>query len=154
MLSIALIIAGCAPPCPDLGKSAPDFTLQAVDGKTVNLSDFQGKTVILNFWATWCGPCQLETPFFQAIHDEQAEKGVVILAIDIKESAATVKNFANSKGMTFPILLDTEAKVAQKYCIPNVLPITLFINAEGIIKARKVGAFRSQAEIESMLDSL
>ena len=154
LASIALIIVSCAPPCPDLGKNAPDFTLQNTEGKSINLSDFKGKTVILNFWATWCGPCQYETPFFQAVHNERANKGAVILAIDIKESSATVKSFAANKGISFPILLDTEAKVAQKYCLPNVLPITIFINAEGIIKARKVGAFKSQAELESMLDSL
>ena len=154
IVSLVLITIGCAPPCPDLGKSAPDFTLQNIEGKNISLSDFKGKTVILNFWATWCGPCQYETPFFQAIHNEQSGKGVVILAIDIKESPATVKNFANSKGVSFPILLDTEAKVAQKYCLPGALPITIFINAEGVIKARKIGAFRSEAELESMLKSL
>jgi peroxiredoxin len=154
IVSIALILISCAPPCPDLGKSAPDFTLQTIDGKNVRLSDFKGKTVILNFWATWCGPCQYETPFFQAIHNERASKGVVVLGIDIKESSATVKKFTDLKGITFPILLDTEVKVAQQYCIPNVLPVTLFINPEGIIKARKVGAFRSQSEIVSILDSL
>jgi peroxiredoxin len=154
VVSLALTIVSCAQPCPDMGKSAPEFTLQTANGENVNLSDFRGKKVILNFWATWCGPCQFETPFFQAIHNEQIDKGVVVLAIDINESASTVRNFANSQGITYPILLDTEAKIAQKYCIPNVLPITLFINAEGIIKARKVGAFRSQAEIKSILDSL
>jgi peroxiredoxin len=154
IISLALILISCAPPCPDLGKSAPDFTLQTTDGKNTSLSDFKGKTVILNFWATWCGPCQSETPFFQAVYNERASKGVAILAIDIKESAATVKNCPYIKGITFPILLDTEVKVAQQYCIPNVLPVTLFINAEGIIKARKVGAFRSQSEIVSILDSL
>lgn len=154
IVSLVLITISCAPPCPDLGKSAPDFTLQNIEGKNVNLSDFKGKTVILNFWATWCGPCQYETPFFQAIHNEQSGKGVVILAIDIKENPATVKNFANSKGVSFPILLDTEAKVAQKYCLPGALPITIFINAEGIIKARKIGAFKDLAELESMLNSL
>jgi peroxiredoxin len=137
-----------------MGKSAPDFTLQDIDGKNVTLSDFRGKTVIVNFWATWCGPCQFETPFFQALHNEQASKGVVILAIDIKESLTTVKNSANSKGMTFPILLDTDAKVAEKYCLPSVLPITLFVNTEGIIKARKIGAFSSKTELESMLKSV
>jgi peroxiredoxin len=153
VLSIALTIAGCASPCPDMGQNAPEFTLQTTDGESINLSDFQGKKVILNFWATWCGPCQLETPFFQEIYNEQANNRVVILAIDIKENASTVRNFANSKAITFPILLDTDAKVAQKYCIPNVLPVTLFIDAEGIIKASKVGAFQSKAEIESILNS-
>ena len=154
IISLILITTGCAPACPDLGKSAPDFTLQNIEGKNVSLSDFKGKTVILNFWATWCGPCQHETPFFQAIHNERADKGVVILAIDIKENPSTVKNFVSNKGVSFPILLDTEAKVAQKYCLPGALPITIFVNAEGIIKARKVGAFRDLAELESMLDSL
>ena len=153
-ISIALTITSCAPPCPDLGKSAPDFTLQTPDGKNVNLSDFRGKKVILNFWATWCGPCQTEIPHFQAIHDQRGNKDTVILAIDFKESLSTVKKFANNKELTFTILLDTEAKVSQQYCIPNVLPYTLFINAEGVIKARKAGAFQTKAEIDSMLNSL
>lgn len=154
IISLILITTSCAPPCPDLGKSAPDFTLQNIEGKNVSLSDFKGKTVILNFWATWCGPCQYETPFLQAIHNERANKGVVVLTIDIKENPATVKSFAKNKGISFPILLDTEAKVAQRYCLPGALPITIFINAEGIIKARKIGAFKDQAELERMLDSL
>ena len=154
LVSLILITSGCTASCPEMGKDAPDFTLQTTDGGSVNLSDFRGKVVILNFWATWCGPCEFETPFFQAIHDEQADKGVVVLAIDVKESGSTVRNFANSKGMTYQILLDTNAKVAQQYCIPNVLPVTLFIDAEGVIKASKVGAFQNEAEIESILDSM
>jgi peroxiredoxin len=152
--SAALSIISCTSSCPEMGKSAPDFTLQNLDGKNVSLSDFRGKTIIINFWATWCTPCQFETPFFQAIHNERASKGVVILAIDIKESSATVKSCANSKGMTFPILLDTEAEVAQKYCLPSAVPITFFVNTQGVIKARKIGAFTSQKEIENILDSL
>jgi cytochrome c biogenesis protein CcmG/thiol:disulfide interchange protein DsbE len=155
-ICICITLSGisCVPPCPDVGQSAPDFTIQNIDGKNVSLSDFKGKIVILNFWATWCGPCQSETPFFEAVHKERASKGLVILAIDFKESPSTVKNFASTKGISFPILLDTEAKVSEKYCLPSALPITIFINSEGIIKARKVGAFRSQAEFESMIDSL
>jgi peroxiredoxin len=153
-ICITLLSVNCAPTCPDVGQAAPDFTLQNIEGKNVSLSDFRGKTVLLNFWATWCGPCQAETPFLEAVHNERATKGVMILAIDIKENPATVKSFAVSKGMSFPILLDTEAKVAQKYCLPSAIPITIFINAEGTIKARKVGAFRNQAELESMIDSL
>ena len=154
VVCITLLGVSCAQSCPDLGQSAPDFTLQDINGKNVSLSDFRGKTVVLNFWATWCIPCQSETPFFEAVHNERAGEDLVILAIDIKENPATVKSFANAEGMSFPILLDTEAKVAQKYCLPSAIPITIFINSEGIIKARKVGAFRNQAEFESMIDSL
>jgi len=150
----ALLSTSCTPSCPDIGKSAPEFTLKSVDGSAISLSDFRGKKIILNFWATWCEPCKFEIPFFQEIYSEQTGNNVVVIAVDVKENAATVQDYANSKSLTFPILLDTDAKVVQKYCLPGALPITLFIDAEGTIKARKIGAFRSQAEVESILDSL
>lgn len=150
----ALSSISCTPTCPDIGKSAPEFTLKSVDGSDISLSDFHGKKVILNFWATWCEPCKFEIPFFQKIYSEQTGNNIVVVAVDVKETASKVQDFANSKALTFPILLDTEAKVVQKYCLPGALPITLFIDAEGTIKARKIGAFRSQAEVESVLNSL
>ncbi len=152
--SIAFILPGCSKSCPDIGSSAPDFTLETTDGGSLSLSDFQGKIVILNFWATWCVPCQSEMPHFQAVHNEHSGKGVALLSIDIQESPSQVKEFADSNGLTFPLLLDRQAEVAQKYCLPSALPITLFIDAEGIIRARKVGAFRNKGEIESLIDAL
>jgi peroxiredoxin len=150
-----LSLFGCgAQSCPELGKTAPDFTLQNIEDKSVTLSELKGKTVVINFWATWCGPCQFETPFFQAAHLERGNKSVVILGIDVKENSAVVKTFVNGKNISFPILLDTEAQVVQKYCCPNALPITYFVNGEGILKARKVGAFQNQAELMNMLDSI
>jgi len=152
--SLPILSINCASPCPDIGKSAPDFTLESIEGGKISLSDFQGKKILLNFWATWCGPCKSELPFFQAIHSEQSMKNVAIVAIDIKENTTTVKNFADSQDYTFTILLDKDAKIAQKYCLPSALPITIFIDSQGIIKARKIGAFRSQDELEKMLRSL
>lgn len=157
MASIVVVLSliGCgSQSCPELGKTAPDFTLQSTEDKNITLSELRGKTVVINFWATWCGPYQFETPFFQAIHLERANKGVVMLAIDVKESPEIVKNFVTSKNITFPILLDTEAQVVQKFCLPSALPITYFVNGEGILKARKIGAFQSQAELTNMLDSI
>ena len=154
LIVVAIFLLGCGNPCPELGKSAPDFTLKSTEDKTVTLSGLKGKVVVINFWATWCGPCQFETPFFQAAHLERKDKGVVILGIDVKENAATVRNFVNSKNVTFTILLDEEAQVVQNYCLPSALPITYFVNGEGILKARKVGAFQNQAELMKMLDSI
>jgi peroxiredoxin len=154
MVFAALITTGCAPPCPNIDSEAPDFTLENVHGESISLSDFKGKIVMVNFWATWCGPCLAEIPHFQAIYDERAGTDLVFLAIDIQESASTVQNFVESNAVTFPVLLDSQADVAKLYCLPAALPQTLFINHEGIIKDRKLGAFQSQEEIEIILDSL
>ncbi len=152
---VVLSLIGCgSQSCPELGKPAPDFTLQNTEDKNITLSGLKGQILVINFWATWCGPCQFETPFFQAIHVERANKGVAVLAIDVQESPAIVKNFVTSKNITFPVLLDTDAQVAQKYCLPNALPITYFVNGEGILKARKIGAFQSQAELTNMLNAV
>jgi len=152
--SITLIITGCTPTCPDVGSPAPNFTLQTPDGESISLSDFQGKLVMLNFWSTRCGPCVVEMPHIQAVHEEWANQGLVVLAINISDNAATAQAFIESKGLTFPTLLDPQMNVFGEYCLPQAIPITLFINTEGIIKARKVGAFQSPTEIESLLKSL
>ena len=152
ILAMVFIITGCPRPCPDIGSVAPDFTLETIDGKSASLQEFQGKTVMLNFWATWCGPCVAEMPHLQEVYDERSGEGLVLLSIDIGENVSQVKDFIEQRGFTFPVLLDTQAEVAELYCLPQVLPQTLFIDSEGTIKARKVGAFRNKDEIYSLLD--
>lgn len=152
--SIALIMTGCAPTCPEMGGQAPNFTLKTPDGESLSLSDFRGRPVMINFWSTRCGPCVIEMPHIQAVYDKRSNQGLVVLAINISDSAATAKQFVTDQGFTFTVLLDPGMKVFQKYCLPQAIPITLLINAEGTLKAGKVGAFRSQDEIESVLDSL
>ena len=154
IVSVALIITGCAPSCPEIGGQAPDFTLNTVDGESVTLSDFRGNPVMVNFWSTRCVPCVMEMPLIQAVYDERSNQGLVVLAINMGDSATTAKEFVTSRGLTFPVLLDPRMTVFQKYCLPQAIPITLFINAEGIYKAGKAGAFQSLDQIESLLDAL
>jgi peroxiredoxin len=137
-----------------IGNEAPDFTLNTVKGVPASLKDFRGKSVILNFGATWCGPCQYELPFIQSVYSERADKGVAVLGIDIRESKELVQDFFANQGVTFNILLDQDALVARKFCLTGPIPITFFINSDGIIKARKIGAFQSQKEIENILNTL
>lgn len=155
ILSTILIITGCTTPkCPDLNDVAPDFTLKTPEGQNMSLSDFRGKTVILNFWATWCGPCKLEMPFFQAVYEQRSADGLVVIAVDVMEDASTVGQFVSNMKLTFPVLLDIKSEVAQQFCLPQALPATLFIDKEGIVRAGKVGAFLNQQQIEDMLDSM
>jgi len=133
---------------------APDFTLKDLNGQDVTLSAFRGKIVMVNFWATWCGPCKKEMPFFQAISDNWSQEDLKILAIS-KEGTATVFNWKNSQEevYTFTFLLDSEGEVSELYNITEI-PRTFFIDAEGIIRKIKVNSFSSQAEIEVILESL
>jgi peroxiredoxin len=140
------------------GNRAPDFALKDINKQDVKLSDFRGKIVMVNFWATWCGPCKEELPFFQAISGNWSEEDLAILAIS-KEGTTTVLDWINNQEevYTFTFLLDSEGEVTTNYgFIPGVttIPRTFFIDAEGIIKKIKVDRFSSQTEIEDILNSL
>ena len=135
---------------PEIGKLAPDFKLTGLDGQEVSLSDFRGKPVLLNFWATWCGPCRIEMPFLQEIYEEWTGKGLVVLAVNLQENPTTVKQFVENAGLTFPVLLSPGNKVPLAYNIRGI-PATFFIDADGVIRDIKIGAFSGAGEIESKL---
>ena len=139
---------------PNVGNRAPDFTLQDIYGKEVSLSSFKGKTVIINLWATWCGPCVAELPHFQEIYNTWPRDQLVVLAIDIREETGPVRSFVESQKFTFPVLLDNFGKTASEYGTSNSIPRTFFIDKNGIIKKSQVGSFRNKAEIEEILKSL
>lgn len=115
-----------------------DFTLKDFDGNEVSLSDYRGKMVILNFWASWCPPCKTEMPDFDSVNRELTEDDdVVILTVNLTngyrgETEKVAKEFINKNGYTFPVLLDTEGIAAQIYGISSI-PTTYFIDKEGYV---------------------
>ena len=160
VLGSGLVLAGCSSGATSDGGSetemlAPDFQLLSLDGQTINLSDFRGKPVLLNFWASWCGPCEFEMPFLQEIYEDEewSQKGLVMLAVDIGEPPARVKDFMERLGLSFTVLLDIDQDVALKYNI-RAIPTTFFIDKDGIIQETKIGAFTGKAEIEERLGSI
>jgi len=123
-----------------VGERAPDFVLEdAVTGRPIRLSDYRGRTVVLNFWATWCVPCREEMPDLQrAFEDGQARGEVVVLGVNDKEPASVVTAFTKEVGTTFPIALDRTSAVRSQYGVIG-LPGTFFIDRDGIIRSQHFG---------------
>ncbi|MBN1146813.1 MAG: TlpA family protein disulfide reductase [Anaerolineales bacterium] len=119
---------------------APDFELTALSGETVRLADLRGKPVVINYWATWCGPCVREMPMFQKYHDLYGDKFVMI-GIDEEEPPAQVQELVDSFEFTYPMLLDTNVSAGELYQV-MVLPSTFFIDAEGILRYRHIGSLQ------------
>ena len=114
-----------------IGHPAPDFRLQDLNGKEVTLAEFKGKVVLLDFWATWCGPCREELPALQRIHRDLADKDVVVLALDAKEEKDVVAKFIEKQKYTFPVLL-TPSEVLDGYRI-HAYPSVFAIDKNGLV---------------------
>jgi thiol-disulfide isomerase/thioredoxin len=121
------------------GKTAPDFTLETLDGKRVQLSSYKGQAVLLNFWATWCGPCKIEMPWFVELQKEYGPQGLQIVGVAMDDASRDeIGKFVKEMGVNYTILLGKEA-VGQDYGGVNVLPTTFFIDRDGKIVAREFG---------------
>jgi len=136
-----------------VGMRAPDFTLSALDGTTVTLTDHLGKTILVNFWLTHCGACQAEIPYIQALYDKWPKDKVALFAITTREDPQTVSEFISKNGLSFPVLLDIEGKVDAQYH-PEGYPTTYFIDTKGIIRQIELGRFSSLEEIEEIIESI
>ncbi|MCY9667536.1 TlpA family protein disulfide reductase [Paenibacillus alginolyticus] len=124
------------------GQKAPDFELKDLQGQTVKLSDFQGKKVMINFWATWCPPCRVEMPHMQKFYADYNKQGVVILAVNLtptEENADSVPAFVKDYGLTFPVVLDEEGTTMQTYQVV-AYPTTYLLDSNGVIREKFQGA--------------
>lgn len=117
---------------------APDFSLKDLRGNLVSLRDFRGRVVFLNFWATWCPPCRLEMPTMEELHREFADHGLVILAVNFRESPDEVRSFLKQHGFTFTTLLDEEERAFGLYRAWS-LPTTYLINKKSEIVGKVIG---------------
>ena len=121
------------------GVPAPDFTLSSLDGKKVKLSDFRGKAVLLNFWATWCPPCKVEMPWFEDLQKQYGKDGLVVLGIAMDDSEpASIAKFASELGVNYQVLLGTD-QVSDDYGDVQYLPTTFYISRDGTIVDKMTG---------------
>ncbi len=136
------------------GQLAPDFDLKSLDGKKVKLSDFRGKAVLLNFWATWCGPCKIEMPWFVELQKQYGPDGLQIVGVAMDDSSdEDIAKFTKEMGVNYPVLLGTEA-VGESYGGVSVLPTTFFVDRDGKVVAREFGLQSRSVFVDHIKESL
>ncbi|MBM4762166.1 thiol-disulfide oxidoreductase ResA [Bacillus sp. B15-48] len=126
----------------EIGKTAPDFALVDMNGERHQLSDYRGEGVFLNFWATWCKPCEREMPYIDNAYHYFKDKGVKVLTVDVGESELVVNNFIERHNLSFPVMID-HGTVQTAYGI-NPLPITFLIDKDGVVTRSHTGELTQQ----------
>jgi peroxiredoxin len=149
----SIVTAGGAPSCKvSHGKANLAFTLKDMHGATVNLADYKGKVVLLNFWATWCGPCKVEIPEFVRAYEAYKDQGFVVLGVSIDDTAEQLQAFAKQYKVTYPMLLNQE-NVEEAYGPIYGVPVSFFIGRDGLICRKQMGEVRHEM-LEQELKSL
>jgi peroxiredoxin len=117
----------------DMRKPAPGFSLPDAQGNPVSLADYSGQVVLINFWASWCGPCREEMPLLEALHERYKPLGFALLGINVEEDSALAEQFLEGTAVSFPILFDRENRVSQLYDV-IAMPSTVILDREGQLR--------------------
>jgi peroxiredoxin len=135
-----------------VGQIAPTFIVTTPDGTEINSADLRGKVIILNFWATWCIPCRIEMPEFEAAYQDQREKGLEVFAVEIRASgnAEDSAQFLQEVGVTFPNIRDEDALMEGAFIKRPAWPTTIIINREGVVHHVQVGPITTEVIAEEM----
>ena len=130
---------------PRVGQPAPDFELKLIDGTTVRLSDYKGRPVWINFWATWCPPCRAENPDIEAVYNAHKDKdGLVLLAPAIGEGQSSVASYMDRADLNYPVGTDSDTQIAADYRVLGI-PTHIFVDREGIVREIRVGAMSEKS---------
>ncbi|MCU0489114.1 MAG: TlpA family protein disulfide reductase [Anaerolineales bacterium] len=151
----ALEVTSGGIPAPRQGFLAPDFELPSASGEIVRVTELRGKPVMLNVWASWCGPCRAEMPAMQRVYENYQSQGLEILAVNStsQDTRQDALAFVESLGLRFPILFDDEGQVARLYQV-NALPTTFFIDAQGIIQDVIIGGPMAEALLRVRVEQI
>jgi peroxiredoxin len=112
---------------------APDFTLKSLDGKNTRLKEYRGQVVLINFWASWCGPCRQEMPLLEKIDKRYRDAGFTVLGVNVEGKSGPAKEVATKAGVSFPVLVDEGQKVSQMYALES-MPSSVILDRDGVIR--------------------
>lgn len=135
---------------PAVGMPVEDFHLTDLDGTMHSISQYRGKIVLLNFWATWCKPCTTEMPAMQACYDKLSHQGFVVIAVNELEDEAKVREHIKQYGHTFPVLMDRDNRVANQFGVFG-LPVSVFIDEQGVVQEYIKGGLLTEPKIEAIV---
>ena len=130
LLTIVFIATSTTGWAASISGPAPNFTLKSLDGKNIKLSELTGNVVLINFWASWCGPCLQEMTLLNAIHQKYEPLGFTVLGVNVEENSANAKAFLAERGVDFPILLDSINQVSKLYDVV-AMPTTVVVDRDG-----------------------
>ncbi len=137
-LTMLFVAAASRAAMPAIGSMAPNFTLKSSAGRNVKLSEHRGEVIMLNFWATWCGPCRQEMPLLNRIHEHYRKAGFTLLGVNIDDRPEAARDMAKKLGIAFPVLFDTEKRVSRLYDV-NAMPSTVLIDRDGRVRHIHLG---------------
>lgn len=146
------LTAAATGPAPRVGREAPDFRVQMLDGEYFQLSDVRGQPVWISFWATWCPSCRAENPDIDEVYREKQDEGLVLITLSIGEDAGTVRDYMARTGFTFPVGLDRDTAIAASYRIVGV-PTHFFVDRDGILRDWRIGGM-SKKTMEKKLEEI
>lgn len=146
---------GAPPPSPRQGFSAPDFTMEALGGGQVSLSELRGKVVMINLWASWCPPCREEMPAIERVYQKYKDQGFVVLGVNTtsQDQEAGAARFVQEFSLNFPILFDRSGSVSARYAL-RALPTTFFVDRKGVIQEVVIGGPMSETSMRARVESL
>lgn len=130
VLSLSLIFGAAIAQGKEMNEPAPDFTLKSRQGDNLRLEDFRGQVVMLNFWASWCGPCRQEMPLMDTIYEQYKDLGFTVLAVNVDENREEALRFLEKVPVSYPILYDPESQVSEQYNV-QAMPTTVMIDRNG-----------------------
>ncbi len=116
-----------------VNDQAPDFTLKSLEGTNLRLDEYKGQVVLINFWASWCGPCRQEMPLLDRIHQRYSDAGFAVLGVNVEGQIAPAKEIADSTGVTFPLLIDENQRVAEVYDL-EAMPSSVLVDRDGVVR--------------------
>ncbi len=156
--AMALVTAACGGAGtpggpPRVGQLAPDFSLEQLDGSRLALRELRGQVVLVNFWASWCGPCKVEMPLIQQVYDQYRSRGFQVVGVDFGEPREDAAEFVQQGGFSWPFVLDGNQAVAKRYNILG-LPASFFLDRQGVIRQIHVGPFVTREQLEQKVAAL